>query len=186
MPNWCQNVLYVNHTDKEKMAALLAAVKAGAMCDHILPMPEQLKGIVSGSCNIDGQQVRLWRVIDGVETIIPADEIEQLEAEYGTASWYEWALRNWHTKWDICDPWDTDQIYHDEGSGDFHVFKFDTAWSPPIGVYEEMVKQGFDVRAEYIEYGMGFCGDYINGDEYHYDEIPKDRDIDEHLESEYA
>lgn len=153
MPNWCQNVLYVNHNNKKKMAALLAAVKAGEMCQHIKPMPKELE-----------------------DTTAPSD----------SPNWYDWRLANWDTKWDICDAWDTDEIYHDEHSGEFHVFKFDTAWSPPIAVYDEMVKQGFDVRAEYIEYGVGYCGDYFNGDEYHYDEIPEDRSVNEHLQSEYA
>ena len=31
------------------------------------------------------------------------------------------------------------------------VMSFDTAWSPPIGVYEAMVEQGWAVSATYFE-----------------------------------
>ena len=70
--------------------------------------------------------------------------------------------------------------------GETYVFKFDTAWSPPIPVYDEMIKQGFNLVAKYVEYGMGYHGEYsIDGDFYH-NEIQDGDEIDEHLQSEYA
>ena len=113
MPNWCQNVIYVSHADKNKMVALKDAIINGEMCDHIKPMPEALK-----------------------DTTSPSD----------SPNWYDWACDNWGTKWDVCSPWDTDEIYSDE-NGETYVFKFDTAWSPPIPVYDEMIKQGFNLVA---------------------------------------
>jgi len=152
MPNWCQNVIYVSHADKNKMVALKDAIINGEMCDHIKPMPEALK-----------------------DTTSPSD----------SPNWYDWACDNWGTKWDVCSPWDTDEIYSDE-NGETYVFKFDTAWSPPIPVYDEMIKQGFNLVAKYVEYGMGYHGEYsIDGDFYH-NEIQDGDEIDEHLQSEYA
>ena len=49
MPNWCQNVIYVSHEDKNKMVALKDAILNAEMCDHIKPMPEELKGTTSPS-----------------------------------------------------------------------------------------------------------------------------------------
>ena len=44
MPNWCQNVIYVSHEDEKKMVALKDAILNHELCDHIMPMPEELKG----------------------------------------------------------------------------------------------------------------------------------------------
>lgn len=41
--------------------------------------------------------------------------------------------------------------------------KFNTVWSPPIGVFNKMVKMGFQITAYYFEPGMCFCGIYSNG-----------------------
>ena len=49
MPNWCQNVIYVSHEDKNKMMALKDAILNHELCDHIMPMPEELKGTTSPS-----------------------------------------------------------------------------------------------------------------------------------------
>ena len=117
MPNWCQNVIYVSHEDKNKMVALKDAIINGEMCDHIKPMP--------------------------------------------------------------------DEIYS-EDNGDTYVFKFDTAWSPPIPVYEEMENQGFKLLARYVEYGVGYAGHYQNGQDF-CTELKGGQEVyDEHLQSEYA
>ena len=153
MPNWCQNVMYVSHTDKEKMVALKDAIIKGELCDHIKPMPEELK-----------------------DTTSPSD----------SPNWYDWACKHWGTKWDICSPWDTDEIYNDEDGNGTYVFKFDTAWSPPIPIYDAMIEQGFNLVAKYVEYGMGYHGEYgVDGDYYH-DSIEDGDRLDEHLQSEYA
>ena len=152
MPNWCQNVIYVSHEDKNKMVALKDAIINGEMCDHIKPMPEALK-----------------------DTTSPSD----------SPNWYDWACEHWGTKWDICSSHDTDEIYSAD-DGETYVFKFDTAWAPPIPVYDEMIKQGFNLVAKYVEYGMGYHGEYsVDGDFYH-NEIQDGDEIDEHLQSEYA
>ena len=153
MPNWCQNVIYVSHKDEKKMVALKDAIIKGELCDHIKPMPEELK-----------------------DTTSPSD----------SPNWYDWACKHWGTKWDICSPWDTDEIYNDEDGNGTYVFKFDTAWSPPIPIYDAMIEQGFNLVAKYVEYGMGYHGEYsVDGDYYH-DSIEDGDEIDEHLQSEYA
>lgn len=96
-------------------------------------------------------------------------------------NWYGWRVDNWGTKWDVG---------ADEGTEreEFHGLKatvvgheancsFDSAWSPPIGVYNKLVELGYNVHASYFEPGLTFCGIYHNGYdnciEYHSkDEIP--------------
>lgn len=52
--------------------------------------------------------------------------------EHGSTSWYEWAISNWGTKWNA---------YHqndDRNTASFIYFQ--TAWSSPIGLIQELSK----------------------------------------------
>ena len=136
--------------------------------------------------------------IDAIETFLKEfDTKEQEEKDKTgllqflipnpTGEWdYGWSCENWGTKWDICSPWDTDEIYVADDGKETYVFKFDTAWSPPIPIYDAMMDQGFNLVARYVEYGCGYHGEYgVDGDFYH-DSIEDGDEIDEHLRSEYA
>jgi hypothetical protein len=48
-------------------------------------------------------------------------------------NWYNWNTKNWHTKWDACN---VDYVSNNEEN--IHI-RFDTAWSPPMPVFEAMV-----------------------------------------------
>lgn len=70
--------------------------------------------------------------------------------------WYDWNVANWGTKWE-------------SQSIDFLVepdnvkLIFDTAWSPPTPIYDEIYKMGLDVQAEFYEIEGGYLGTYRNG-----------------------
>ena len=82
---------------------------------------------------------------------------EELESEGGG---YGWRVENWGTKWDVK----PDDIEFD---GDSVRISFDTAWSPPIALYDMLTQEGWTVNAQYAESGMQFCGQYQDGyDEY--------------------
>ena len=87
--------------------------------------------------------------------------IDQTHPDY----WYNWCVNNWGTKWDIG-----------SDNGEVHglnptivdneaTMTFDSAWSPPIGLYEELDRLGFMVDATYFEPGMGYCGIWHDGDD---------------------
>jgi hypothetical protein len=65
---------------------------------------------------------------------------------------YEWSVNNWGSKWDAG--------VHDWGRQDDNTIwvSFDSAWSPPIALYEFMQSNGYTVEAMYWEPGMGYCG----------------------------
>lgn len=95
-------------------------------------------------------------MIDRVETAVKNNRLfEEFvpigEWDYGTA------VDMWGTKWDISD---ADVIDRNENT---ITVSYMTAWSPPIGVYDALTAQGFEVHAEYFEPGMCFVGQYING-----------------------
>jgi hypothetical protein len=107
----------------------------GTFCAEFLPVPEEL-----------------------VNTPAPNDgaNAEELKQKYGASDWYWWCVNNWGTKWDIS-PYSADNT---DGvvSGNF-----DTAWSPPVALYNHLQELGFNVHAYYYEPGCGFAGVYSDG-----------------------
>jgi hypothetical protein len=92
--------------------------------------------------------------------------------------WYNWQINNWGTKWDIGADIGTEK---EERYGlkatrvDNEVScSFDSAWSPPVGLYEKLVDLGYDVKATYWEPGMAFCGIWDNGVDHYVDYQSKD------------
>lgn len=81
-------------------------------------------------------------------------------------NWYDWNCNNWGTKWDMT-------IIDFNREDDHTVWvSFETAWSPPIALYEFLTEEGWEVEGYYHESGCAFCGKYTNedGDEfYEYD-----------------
>ena len=87
--------------------------------------------------------------------------IDQTHPDY----WYNWCVNNWGTKWDIGS--DNGEVHGLNPTivGNEATMSFDSAWSPPIGLYEELDRLGFMVDATYFEPGMGYCGIWHDGDD---------------------
>ena len=87
--------------------------------------------------------------------------------------WYEWQISNWGTKWDVGADIGTDneERYGLKATrvGNEVCCSFDSAWSPPLGLYGELVDLGYDVKASYWEPGMAFCGIWDNGADHYFD-----------------
>lgn len=144
MPNWCNNRVVFSHPDRSKTEALVAAIKEGNFLNHIIPVPEDLQ-IVAGRVGDDSNpdQIELERQTKA--------NIEK----YGAGNWYDFCTSRWGTKWDV-NPYSPEDVVIDE-NGQVE-FGFDSAWSPPMGIYEEMVEQGYTVEATYYESGMAYVG----------------------------
>jgi hypothetical protein len=90
---------------------------------------------------------------DLCETFLP---IKQLP----TSEQYDAAINTWGTKWDVGQDDGAVSISED---GKSVYLSFESAWTPPVGLYNELVRLGFDVIAEYFEPGVAFVGQYENG-----------------------
>jgi hypothetical protein len=74
MPNWCENILRLEHSSKSKLEEALQAFKDEKLLEWFVPMPDHIKlGGVSG--------------------------YEMLSED----NWYGWRCKNWGTKWDIVE-----------------------------------------------------------------------------------
>jgi hypothetical protein len=148
MPNWCNNTLTLSHPDKAMMEKAIEATRTGFL-QGLIPCPEELTETTKGYL-ADPYQKRLLEVT------------QQLNIEFfGHPTWYEWAIENWGTKWDVTDI---------EGVTEpdcFHIV-FDSAWSPPIRAYEKLHEMGFKIHAYYYESGCAFCGEWKDGEDHEY------------------
>jgi hypothetical protein len=82
-------------------------------------------------------------------------------SKYGHLHWYDWAIENWGTKWDVSN----EHVYettHGYVPGVFNKFSFafDTAWGPPEQWITSLSKECPDLRfrLEYYELGCWFAG----------------------------
>jgi hypothetical protein len=147
MPNWCSNHITVRGTDPVAIKRLADAFDAGEFCGTVVPMPEELN--ITSGCLGDGDE----------QKELEAKSAANLE-KYGYANWYDFNVANWGTKWEISGDGATAEIEED---GLSFSAPFESAWSPPIGVCEALIEQGFEVTLYYYESGMGFVGKWEDG-----------------------
>ena len=84
-------------------------------------------------------------------------ELEGTTAPSDSPNWYDWCIENWGTKWDIYD------AHCDRIDANTLQLYFNTAWSPPIPVFDKLVDMGFEVTARYLDEGWGYIGEYTGG-----------------------
>ena len=172
MPNHCSNYLEVKVAKghEDFFDRMVAAIEDGRLNAFIVPIPECLEGVMSGSY--------------GAGTLEQA-ELERRYAsnreECGYANWYDFCTSEWGTKWDIYD-------YDLSTDMENRTIKlhFNSAWSPPMGVYSHMddMPEIESFHAVYFEPGCCFCGFYGDGvdAEYGIDEFTVDW-VDKHIPS---
>jgi hypothetical protein len=151
MPNWCNNTVVLKHADPAMIERARKAFADGRLLDEFIPVPPSLQ-IVAGSVGDPDEQKKL----------------EQAEQDnlnnHGYKNWYDFCVNTWGTKWDV-------------GGGDGYIediegglmLTFDSAWSPPIGAYELLLEQGFEIEAMYYEPGMAYAGIWDNGNDDYYE-----------------
>jgi len=133
MPNWCYNDLKVKGHKARRDAFHDKFIKDGF--DAFVPMPKELAN----------------------ESAPVGDEKKEKEflKKYGAKNWYDWANKNWGTKWNI---------YSDELSvnreEDFDQYGFYTAWAPPTRWLEKVAEMYPELEFEvyFEEPGIGFFG----------------------------
>lgn len=106
---------------------------------------------------------------------VPKDDKGELITDESSPDyWYTWRINNWGTKWDIGS--DNNEAYGLKPTvvGNQATMSFDSAWSPPIGLYEKLHELGFSVEATYFEPGMAYCGIWKDGEDNYTEYTSKD------------
>ena len=155
MPNWCYNHLTVTGDVKQLKEFVDKSTDKSLMHEDsesvftfmgTMPIPKDLN-ITSGSS-------------------ASQDEKEQAilnKGLYGYATWYDWCINEWGTKWDACS---SDIQTNDK---DQFTVSFETAWSPPVDWLGTTCKNYPELvfEMEYEEPGMGYAGtSYCSNGEY--------------------
>jgi len=146
MPNWCANAVSLSigedTTEEGKELFNLIMLNQGKnFCNLVIPVPEELVNPEASTFGGDDAAKR--------------DELRSsLKEKYGYESWYDFCVSEWGTKWDVH------ELTYDPDSNTYINLYFDTAWSPPVGVYQKLEELGVNVEASYIEQGCAFIGYY--------------------------
>ena len=147
MPNWCNNNITITGPKKiiDKIEKIAKNEKYEKPEDGLLhyfhPMPKGLR-----------------------DTTADGSKDKAMMKKYGYSNWYDWAVDNWSTKWDIHEFHSVDRNYINDDESEIS-FGFDSAWAPPIGAYENFIAENSNVsiRATYYEGGCDFMGIWDNG-----------------------
>jgi len=151
MPNWCNNNLVLTHKDPAMMEKALKAWNEDKFLGTLVPEPDYTK-----------VKVR--------HTFPMNNSTGEPESEYvdPKQAWWDWRVQNWGTKWDIGAGSDGAREEKLRNDGALVVY-FCFAWSPPTEAYATLVDMGFEVSATYHEGGCGFCGEFVDGQDYCYE-----------------
>lgn len=63
--------------------------------------------------------------------------------KYGAATWYEWSIENWGTKWNSCDFGESGVTFEN------NTIQFDTAWSAPHPILAKLAETNPNISFEH-------------------------------------
>jgi hypothetical protein len=146
--------MQIAHEDPAMMDKFKRAYEAGKVAETFVPPPNWAEIIRK-------EKIEEMRKNNPASAEL-ADRLDidiDIEKELAADQrWYDWNVKNWGTKWDFPNTQSMEMIDKNRATA-----SFDTAWSPPIKVFEALVEQGYSVRVLYSEEGMGFGGIWYNG-----------------------
>ena len=150
--------------------------------NKLVPMPDELRGISSPVRIMTQAEIdEVWATwnkqkADGTLSEyqkggpfglgITQETSDRLIEKYGTNDWYEWAVKNWGTKWDCYDvtSWDITE----NGDNSSATIYYETAWSPATQMWEKVSRDYPTIQFfhEFADEGGGFVGNQLiqNGD----------------------
>ena len=127
MPNWCNNVLEISHTDAGMMKRVKESYAKGELLNEFIPVPKDLQ-ITAGYLGDANEQKELERKT--------AENVKN----HGYGNWYDYCVGEWGTKWDVGEA----QGIQSHDPNELIVY-FDSAWAPPTTAYGKLVDLGFTV-----------------------------------------
>lgn len=156
MPNWVSNQLNITGPKEEldrfqEQAGKAYATKKQTFTDKGIDWEEDTYQ----------EELSFWNFIRPDEAILeeyfgpqPNHTLEQALRHEGN-HWYDWNVRNWGCKWDAG------YVHCDRDSDTKLVYTFETPWSTPEPVFQEMVTSypKLDFEYRFLE-EQGWGGEY--------------------------
>jgi len=161
MPNWCENRVTISGDDEDivKFRELMEGpdhhgTESIFSFNRLIPMPIELIDTTSPP-TIKETQTECDTHNTGENHCIAVTQntVDVLREKYGAYDWYSWATNFWGTKWQ---PTEVEL----DADTDCLVYRFDTAWGPPEGIWTAIQEQfpKLHIMWFYDEPGMQFCG----------------------------
>ena len=168
MPNWCSNELQVSGPPevvqlfvataeglepsfKKHGSDELSQSEVNLLSFHqLLPVPDELQMMTFG-----GEEERRD---NSVEVLGLLAKNKQGQAKVAAQCGYDWQLASWGCKWGVT----AVERHYDKGDGCAYYY-FDSAWSPPIALFDAISPDWPDLEFNlmYREEGMNFEGRFI-------------------------
>jgi hypothetical protein len=145
MPNWCDNNISITGPNSVIDKIEKITKDEGRLLNYFYPMPTELDNTTA-----DGSKDKA------------------MMKKHGYSNWYDWAVDNWSTKWDVNEFFGVERHNLIDSLDESTItFAFSSAWAPPIGAYEHFINENSNVsiRASYFEGGCDFMGIWDNGDD---------------------
>ena len=182
MPNYCRNILHIKGNNKSLETILSDIMSLDDAGDRILDFNRIIKPpynvfkadvndsiIQSLNAYINTNDIKdekeIEKIINDPHWFEAAEKfsfIDMTKADFvdtyknvsytpevEIVSWYEWNMKNWDTKWNAVEPVDI-TVKNDE-----LLISFQTAWSPPIKIYDELIRK-YEGTEGYNEVKIGF------------------------------
>ena len=148
MPNWCNNYLELEHEDPAMIERARKAFNDGRLLAEFVPVPEDLQITASPGTTDEALRAQYDRNVE----------------KHGYATWYEYAVNEWGTKWDVGG----DGYEASDDGPNATTMVFDSAWAPPCAAMDKLMDLGFKATLYYYESGMCFAGIYSeDGDDFY-------------------
>ena len=147
MPNWCSNRVSFYSDDTSALEKLKNIFESDEPFNSLVPAPDW-----KNTPNDKGELPVLREMKDTEGRVIHTTY--DFPDGKNDDRWYDWNIFNWGTKWEVsgveCDHWD----------GNSFECEFETAWSPPEGIYyaSRQLFPDVDVSWFYDEPGMMVAG----------------------------
>lgn len=151
MPNHIKNILSISGNAQEVLQFIKGSENEQFIdFNKILPMPEELEGTNSPTRIISDDQYNANKQA-GINNGITQKQHDELVQKYGHADWYSWCLKNWGTKWNAYDQYETS-----------NGVVFQTAWSSPFELIQLLSKlfPKHEFVMTYADEDLGYnCGE---------------------------
>lgn len=167
MPNWVTNIITIQTDNiktiqeirdfvhgKEKTIEEGKTIQEDNLFDFdkIIPMPKEYKEEAAIGMKLFHMQEK-----DPQLEQKRAEFRVELQEKYGFASWYEWSINHWGTKW------------NSEGASEFeNGFELRTAWGCPTPIFLALSKKFPEIsfKIEYADEDIGYnCGSFVVKDD---------------------
>lgn len=168
MPNWCENRVLFTSTRKSDIERLRKRAKDKFDFNRFIPYPYRFKCLDKLS-EMRGVKLKKEAEKRGYENFweLPETVKKKIEEKspfilngYNQGG-HEWCLKNWGTKWNACNVSFDEEI---KTKGKIYLWSvvFDTAWSPPIPIFENIAERypKINITAFFEEEGNGIEGTF--------------------------